>query len=109
MDIVINIEAFQCITPIINQTYRNDEYTYSFNWVWSNYSNQGVTSRVRLYYTGDGNPEQEYTLSNIPNNANNFSITLPSYDITTFRIVFTVNDGNLCSNEFLIPYSQIIV
>jgi hypothetical protein len=113
-DIIINVAEFQCESPIMGATYRDlgSGGAYIFNWTsqWDNYIALGLNAQVRLFYSGDGNPEVEYTNQTMPGNANQLVISdLPGYDTTSFKVVFNVDGGDTCSFTFDIPYSSIII
>jgi hypothetical protein len=115
-NIIINAAEFQCESPVIGTTYRNISSGggYVFNWTseWDNYATLGLNTQIRLFYIGDGQPEQLYTgvAIPLPGNANSLQISdqFGFYDQTDFRLVFDIDNGDTCSYTFNIPYSSII-
>lgn len=112
-DIIINVDALQCQSPVMGDTYRTGG-TYKFNWssVWDDYVALGMNAQIRLYYSGDFQPEQPYTgiALPLPGNANMYEISdqFGGFDQVNFRIVFDVDNGDGCSFTFNIPYSSVI-
>jgi hypothetical protein len=109
-NIIFNVAEFQCQSPVIGDTFRQGA-NYIFNWTseWDNYIALGLNATVRLFYSGDGQPYQEYTAVSIPGNANSFLVDqLIGYDTTSFKVVFDIDGGDTCSFNFDIPYSSII-
>lgn len=113
MDIEIIAAGFQCTTPTLGTTYRvSGRAIFRLNYTsdWDVYSGLGLATSIRLYYEGDGNPEEEYTLSTLPANATDFDIILPlNYDVLNFRIEFLIDDGITCSNIFTILNANIVL
>lgn len=111
----INIEVtrFECQTPVIGDTYRDSSntgnYLFNFEWLGDLYNQYGMNATVQIFYSGDGQPSQEYTGSQIPNIAVNFAIPQLPYDTADFQLRFSVDDGNVCEYYFDIPYSSIII
>lgn len=112
-NINITIDAFSCTAPTIGDTYRNlsttGEYLFNYNWLGDLYIQYGMNAKVQIFYSGDGNPYEEYIGSTIPNNAVNFPVPLSIYDTTSFKLRFSVEDGTVCEYNFDIPYSSIII
>jgi hypothetical protein len=110
-NIVMNLAAFACESPVIGTTTRNNS-NYSFNYTTKGalYQSYGLAVTIKLFYGGDGAPvNTQYTATTVPFNATNFTITPPSFDTTDFRIEFSVDNGSTCFYAINIPYSSIII
>lgn len=109
-NIIFNLDEFICESPIIGDTFRQAG-EWRFNWTsqWDLYSSYGMVTNIQLFYSGDGQPEVEYTNQNIPTNANNFVINdIINFDGVDFRILFTIDGGTTCQHQFNIPNSSVI-
>lgn len=112
-NINIEIQRFECRSPNIGNTYRDlsnsGDYLFNYEWLGDLYNQYGMNAQVQIFYSGDGQPAQEYTNTQIPNIANNFLIPSLPYDTVDFQLRFSVDDGNVCEYYFDIPYSTIII
>lgn len=113
-DIIMNIGEFECQSPIVGDTFRNMSTTgdYVFNWtsLGDLYISYGMNVSIKLFILPEGlPPEQEYTDQPIPFNATNFSIGILNYDIASFRLEFSIDNGTTCFYSIDIPYSSIII
>lgn len=108
-DIIFNVDKFNCEPPVVGNTYRHITQ-YRLNWVTKGdeYESLGINVSIKLFFTADGWGEQEYTDSPIPFNAVDFSLE-NGFDETSFRLEFTVDNGETCSYSIDIPYSSIII
>jgi hypothetical protein len=109
-DIIINVDALVCETPVMGTIYRQNGYMFNWQSVWDDYVVLGINATIRLFYASDGMPEQEYQGSflPLPGNADMYHITdvFGGFDQTNFRIVFEVPDS--CTFTFTIPYSEVV-
>lgn len=113
-NIIINVAEFICEDPIVGNVYRNMSTTgdYVFNWTskGSLYESYGMNVQMKLFILPENiPPEQEYTSQPIPFNAVDFSIGVLNFDEASFRLEFSVDDGNTCYDSINIPYSSIII
>lgn len=110
-NIIFNIDAFVCESPIVGDTFRQGA-SYIFNWETKgdDYTALGLNVSIKLFYTPEiVLPEEEYTAVPIPFIANSFLVDqLPGFDQVSFRLEFSVDDGNTCYYSIDIPYSSII-
>jgi hypothetical protein len=110
-NIIYNIAEFQCVSPVMGDTFRQGG-EWRFNWTsqWDLYTSLGLNTNIKLFYSGDGQPEVEYTNQTIPANANSFLIDdIINFDTVNFRVLFTIDNGTTCSKQFIIPNSSIII
>lgn len=112
-DIIINVKEFICESPIIGNVYRDLTSTgdYIFNWTskGESYAALGLITEIRLFYSGDGQPEVQYTGQPVPFNAVNFNIGVLFFDTASFRLEFLVGGGDTCYYSIDIPYSSITI
>lgn len=107
--IIYNIAEFQCESPIIGDTFRHiGEWTFNWTSKWDLYNSYGLSTDIKLFYSGDGQPEVQYTSQSIPANAVNFKININNFDGADFRVLFTIDNGTTCSYQFTIPNSSVI-
>lgn len=111
-NIIFNVAEFECVAPVLGQTYRQGA-SYIFNWETEGtlYESYGLNVTIKLFYLPEGAPpEIEYVAVPIPYIANSFLVDqLPGSDITSFRLEFSVDDGAICYYSIDIPYSSIIL
>jgi hypothetical protein len=111
-NIIINIDEFQCESPIVGDTFRQGN-VYTFNWTskGNEYQALGLVAEMRLFYKPEiVLPEEQYTAVPIPFNANSFVVDqLLGYDQVSFRLEFLVDGGDTCYYSIDIPYSSIII
>lgn len=110
----INVAEFVCESPKIGDTYRNisttQDYTFNYTTAGDTYQGYGLNTKIKLFIIPEQTqPEIEYTTTPVPFNAVNFSIGQLNYDTASFRLEFTVDDGDTCYYSIDIPYSSIII
>lgn len=110
--IIVNIGGFNCEEPIVGTTYRyGKDYRFNYSSKGDLYTSYGMNVTMKLFYGLDGNSvTNEYVAQIMPFNANNFFVNqIPEHDIASFRIEFSVNNGNTCFYSINIPFSSIII
>lgn len=115
-NININVGKFDCtdtsspfaLQVTIGTTYRNgNDYLLNYNWNSSLYDSFGMTTEVILTYVPDGMSPVLY--GTLPDNADNYLITLPTYDQLTLFFEFRVNGGSQCFVTRNVLYSEIVI
>lgn len=113
-NVIFNLSEFMCESPIIENVTRNMSSTgdYVFNYTTQGdlYMSYGMTVEIKLFIIPEQTqPEQEYTNTTVPFNADDFSIGILNYDTASFRLEFSVDDGSTCYYSINIPYSSITI